>query len=114
MDDAARPSSADHALVHLVSWWVTRPWGTREAHDPVIFGCLAEVLPAANRALPLIDAAARLAEEVLAMGPEDGSPSRSLEASVLRARGGRLVAEFHSRRAGDALDVFRKGKPNAA
>jgi len=106
--DPVRPTSADMALLHLVSWWMVRPWSEKDK-DGLMLSQLALVLPAANRGLPMIDAFAGLAERVLAL-----APGETLSASLLRAEGAAVVAVFHARRGGEALDVFKKGKTDAA
>lgn len=105
MSGAARLSSADHALIHAVGWLVCNVIGD-DPTVPMLEAVLRELLPAVNRGHPGVAGCAAGAEAMLA-----ARTGRDRCAARRLARDSML--EFHLSRAGEALDVFRKGSANA-
>lgn len=101
----SRLSSADHVLIHAVGWLVCNLM----ADDPdnaVMLEAAREALPSVTRAHPVVARFAAAAEDILS-----AAPGRERSAARSRARG--AVLYFHMRRAGDALEVFRRGNVDA-
>lgn len=106
MADLPKLSAADHALAHLLGWLVANI----HADDPnrrVMTACLREVLPAVTRAHPTIRDLAQAGDALVRAAPG------SIERTHARHAACAALMTWHMGRAGDALAVFRKGKPDA-
>lgn len=102
MGEVPAPTSADHAVIHLVSWLALYPGGAEE-NRAMMLGCLRDVLPRAAAVGPW----AEVAGEFLAAGDDP----RAVASACAAARP--LMARFHAGRAGSAWETFRKGAANA-
>ncbi|MDF2143225.1 hypothetical protein [Paenirhodobacter sp. CAU 1674] len=106
MTEVPRPSSADYALIHAVGWLACNVMSS----DPwrgIMIEVIAEAMPAANSAIPMVRDFAAHGAEILAARGDDRAMARATSA----ARD--VTQKFHQIRAAEALEVFRKGKRNA-